>query len=100
MSAPDGLTPSCTCGTPGLDYEGPVEGCEWHGELRAVLVGQRNEARDALAALRSRIEALHSPMQTSAGDGGIMCAACRRPPRWLDEVTYPCSTVLALRDKP
>lgn len=47
---------ACICGTPALDYEGPQEDCEVHGQRRRVLVEERARLRDDLAAAQQEVE--------------------------------------------
>jgi hypothetical protein len=46
------LTATCTCGTPGLDYEGPQPDCMVHGAVRAY-----SEAQAAIELAREGLKA-------------------------------------------
>lgn len=53
------LAATCTCGTPGLDYEGPQEDCAVHGAVRAFNEATRENERlrAELARIETAIEA-------------------------------------------
>lgn len=69
------LTATCTCGTAGIDYEGPQADCPVCGAVRAL-----SEAQVEVERLTSGIQRLH---HTRIGFAGL-CVECDR--------LYPCPT--------